>query len=390
MANLETLHQRANDALINEQTERAIEIYNQILAELPSDEIALSQLMDLYYSTNRELYYLTRANLNISHQKYEHAINDCKKAIGTEPNSLPANIKLARLYKVTKKNLRAIDIFSHILEIDPENFESYKELTDLYLLENSPQSAVGILQKGIEHSKNKEKEFFQNLLAKIYFDLGDYENATAVALDETLKIKILLQKGDSIEAKKMLDKCNLEKMTKEQKASHASLLAQYYYNENEFEKALDAVNNYVELNLPDAISFQMKALIFEQMDKPFESAYSWGFCNKVQGKFEEAIVEFLHAFQIDSKNKNNLIELANLYQKTGENFTSIEFWQKVYDIDEDEVAKGILGEFYFEQGDYKTAAKFGKIKPIKGTEQGSEPAVEDEGLLNKIMKFFGG
>lgn len=396
MADIETLHARANDALMNGQNERAIEIYNEILKELPSDEIAMSQLMDLYYETNRELYYLTRANLNIFHQKYEHAINDCKKALNTEPTSIPANLKLARLYRVTNKNLKSIDVFTKVLEIDPNNFEAYRELSELYLIENSPQSAVQNLQRAIEtfsedSTKSREKEFLQNTLAKIYFDLCDYENALANVKDEMLKVKILLQSEDSTGAKKILDSYENKKLDKDQKATYYSLLAQYYYNEKEFDKALDAVKNYVELNLPDPVSFQMKALIYEQMGKHFESAYNWGSCHKVQGKFEEAIVEYLNAYQFNPSDKNTLIELANLYSKTGENYTSIEFWQKVYDIDGDETAKKILGEFYYEHGDYKMAEKYGKTRPSKSSDEtgAAVPVEESEGWLDKVMRFFG-
>lgn len=387
MANIQTLHERASEAIINEQCERAIELYKEILSENPVDEIALSQLMDLYCETNRELYYLTRANLNIAHQKFEHATNDCKKAINTNPESLEANVKLARLYKVTNKNMRAIDTFMRVLELDNNDFDAYVELANLYLIENSPQSAVQVLKKGIDiFGSNKRKEFLQNLLAKIYFDLGDYENAVETALDETLKIKILLQKGDCAEAKKMLDLVKLEKLNKEEKASYYSLLAQYYYNEEKLDEALDTVNKYVEINQPDAVSFQMKALIYASMGKEFESAYNWGFCNKARGKFEEAIVEFMNAYHINPNDKNNLIELANLYQKTGEKFTAIEFWQKVYELDGDENAKNILGDFYFDQGDYRLAEKYGKVRQTASKNE--EPVEEDEGLIGKIMKLF--
>jgi len=393
MANIQTLHERASEALINGQNDRALDFYKEILNEKPDDEIALSQLMDLYYDTNKELYYLTRANLNVVQQKLEHAINDCKKAINTNTDSLEANVKLARLYKITNKNLRAIDAFVRVLELVQDDFDTYVELADLYLVENSPQSAVQALQKGVDAfdaatgaSAIKKKEFLQNMLAKVYFDLGDYENAAATAVDDGLKIKILLQKGDSAEAKKMLDAIKSDKLNKEQKASYYSLLAQYYYNEEKLDEALEAVDKYVDVNQPDAVSFQMKALIYASRGLEFESASNWGYCNKVRGKFEEAIVEFMHAYHSKPDDKNNLIELANLYEKTGEKFTAIEFWQKVYEIDGDENAKNILGDFYFEQGDYGLAEKYGKGR--KTFSKNEELLYESEGLIGKIMKMF--
>ena len=386
MANIQTLHERASEAIINDQQDRAVEIYKEILNENPADEIALSQLMDLYYDTNKELYYLTRANLNVVQNKLEHAINDCKKAINTNPESLEANVKLARLYKATNKNLRAIDAFSRVLEINQEDFDTYVELSDLYLIENSAPSAVQVLQKGMEIFSSKKQAFLQNMLSRVYFDLSDYENALEMAVDEGLKIKILLQKGDNEGAKKILDAIKPEKLAKEQKANYYSLLAQYCYNEEKLDEALEAVDKYVEISTPDAVSFQMKALIYASKGDEFQSAYNWGFCNKVRGKLEEAIVEFMHAYNLKPGDKDNLIELANLYEKTGEKFTAIEFWQKIYEVDNDENAKNILGNFYFEQGDYKLAQKYGKMK--EATAKNQAPTEEDEGLIGKIMKMF--
>lgn len=398
MANLETLHNRANDALLNNQKDRAIEIYNEILKEKPTDEIALSQLMDLYNDTDRLKYYLTRAHLNITQNKLEHAINDCKKAINADHTSIIANLQLAKLYRVTNKNLKAIDVFSHTIELDPESLEAYKELCELYLIEGSENSALSTIQRAIGVLENKggkkaELEFFQNLAARVYFDLGDYENALLNVKDEMLKVKILLQAEKQAQAKEILDKLNNKKMPKEELVQYYSLLAQYYFNEGEYENALDAVENYTKAGKPDAVSFQMKALIYENCDKEFDAAHNWGLCNKAQGKFEEALVEFLHAHQLNPLNKENLIEITQQYSKTGEKFAAVEFWQKIYELDEDATAKKVLGDFYFEQGDWSTAEKYGKKRPQKtsttNNDKGQEvPIEEDEGFLNKIIGFF--
>lgn len=388
MTDVHNLHQAANDELIKGNDEKAIEIYTKIIELAPGDEVALSQLMDLYLERDKFMYYITRANVNIAQQKYEHAINDVKKALNLESQSIEALRKLGRLYKVTGKNLRAVDEFLKILDIDANQKDAYIELIDLYTKENSPESAIGIAKKAVANFTQDGE--FKNILANLYFKSGDYKNALETAEDDFLKAKILLQDEQNDSAKEILNKLKEDKnlykeSNKEQLAAYYLLEAQYYYNKKEFDEALNYVEKYTDLSLPNALSFQMKALIYEGMGDEFKSSYNWGYCYKVRKRFDEAIVEFTHAHNAKPDDKNTLIELANLYANNGEKFASMEYWKKVYEIDKDKRAGQILGDFYYEQGDLRLAEYYGKTIEKKSQK---EAAYEDEGLLEKIIKLF--
>lgn len=388
MTDVHNLHQAANDELIKGNDEKAIEIYTKIIELAPGDEVALSQLMDLYLERDKFMYYITRANVNIVQQKYEHAINDVKKALNLESQSIEALRKLGRLYKVTGKNLRAVDEFLKILDIDANQKDAYIELIDLYTKENSPESAIGIAKKAVANFAQDSE--FKNILANLYFKSGDYKNALETVEDDFLKAKILLQDEQNDSAKEILNKLKEDKnlykeSNKEQLAAYYLLEAQYYYNKKEFDEALNYVEKYTDLSLPNALSFQMKALIYEGMGDEFKSSYNWGYCYKVRKRFDEAIVEFTHAHNAKPDDKNTLIELANLYANNGEKFTSMEYWKKVYEIDKDKRAGQILGDFYCEQGDLRLAEYYGKTIEKKSQK---EAAYEDEGLLEKIIKLF--
>lgn len=388
MTDVHNLHQAANDELIKGNDEKAIEIYTKIIELAPGDEVALSQLMDLYLERDKFMYYITRANVNIVQQKYEHAINDVKKALNLESQSIEALRKLGRLYKVTGKNLRAVDEFLKILDIDANQKDAYIELIDLYTKENSPESAIGIAKKAVANFTQDSE--FKNILANLYFKSGDYKNALETVEDDFLKAKILLQDEQNDSAKEILNKLKEDKnmykeSNKEQLAAYYLLEAQYYYNKKEFDEALNYVEKYTDLSLPNALSFQMKALIYEGMGDEFKSSYNWGYCYKVRKRFDEAIVEFTHAHNAKPDDKNTLIELANLYANNGEKFASMEYWKKVYEIDKDKRAGQILGDFYYEQGDLRLAEYYGKTIEKKSQK---EAAYEDEGLLEKIIKLF--
>lgn len=388
MTDVHNLHQAANDELIKGNDEKAIEIYTKIIELAPGDEVALSQLMDLYLERDKFMYYITRANVNIVQQKYEYAINDVKKALNLESQSIEALRKLGRLYKVTGKNLRAVDEFLKILDIDANQKDAYIELIDLYTKENSPESAIGIAKKAVANFVQDSE--FKNILANLYFKSGDYKNALETVEDDFLKAKILLQDEQNDSAKEILNKLKEDKnmykeSNKEQLAAYYLLEAQYYYNKKEFDEALNYVEKYTDLSLPNALSFQMKALIYEGMGDEFKSSYNWGYCYKVRKRFDEAIVEFTHAHNAKPDDKNTLIELANLYANNGEKFASMEYWKKVYEIDKDKRAGQILGDFYYEQGDLRLAEYYGKTIEKKSQK---EAAYEDEGLLEKIIKLF--
>ncbi len=387
---LQDLHQKASEAMAEGEREKAIELYNKILEEAPGDEIAHGQLMDLYFDTDKFKYYLMRANYNIVNQKIEHAINDTKKALNLDPESIDARVKLARLYRISNKNLKAIDEFNKIIELEPKYREGYLELVNLYTLEDAKESAVGIAKKAVDEFEGDEE--LKNLLAKLYFDTGAYELAFGVVTDNFLKAKILLSDGKNDEAKAVLD--SIHAKDKDQKAACNLLLAEYYYNKNEYDNALNVIDDYIRAMGPDAVSFQMKALCFEEKGDEFNAALHFGYMKKAQGKNDEAVVEFNHAHSLNKKDKNVLIELANLYMGLGEKYTAMDFWNAIYELDGDIHAKEVLGEFYFAEGDYRMAEKYGKVRENKtsGNESADksyqEATEEDEGLIEKIIGFF--
>ena len=386
---LQDIHNQASDAMADGDKEKAIELYNEILTIAPTDEIALGQLMDLYFETDKFQYYLMRANYNVVNQKFEHAINDTKKALNLNADSIEARIKLARLYRVANNNLKSIDEFNKIIELAPDTKESYLELIDLYIIEDAKESAVGIAKKAVDEFSDDIG--FKNILAKLYYDLASYEEALKFVTDRNLKAKILLQAGKNEEAKAVLDE--MKPQIKEEKAAYKLLLAEYFYNKNEYNEALNVVNEYINLIGPSAVSFQMKALCYEGLNDEFMAAVNFGYMKKAQNKNDEAIVEFNHAHSLNKKDKNVLIELANLYMGLGEKYTAMDFWNAVYELDGDSHAKTVLGDFYFSEGDYRMAEKYGKVREGKESPNAENKAYaeadeEDEGFLNKIINFF--
>ena len=116
MSSLEKLHQQAMALYEDKKLHEALSIYEQIIQLNPADEVALSCTMDIYLELDDKFnYYLSRANVNIAQGKMEYAIKDTKKALAINMEDVDARRKLARLYKVDKQNLKAIDEFIKLL-----------------------------------------------------------------------------------------------------------------------------------------------------------------------------------------------------------------------------------------------------------------------------------
>ncbi|MBE7706085.1 MAG: hypothetical protein E7Z91_02415 [Cyanobacteria bacterium SIG30] len=387
MANLETLHERANNALIDGNNELAIKIYNEIIESSPEDTIAYSQLMDLYYDTDKMSYYITRANLNIVQGHYEHAINDCKKAINLDASEVRPHLKLAKLYAVTKKNVKAIDEFLRVLELDPTDKNVYFDLITLYGEENSKESALNIALQAVKQFENDDN--FKNIAANLYYDFNDYEKALEFAKDNFIKAKIYLQMESLEKAYEVLEDIKNSNPKKDNKINYLKLLAQYNYVKKDFNKALETLGEYVKEAKPNPVYFQMMALVYEGLKDEVNAHINWGYCAKQRDRIEEAIVQFHSAHNLDPKNKDILFEIAKLYEMNNEKFVSMDFYQKIYEIDGDKEASNILADFYKKQGDLRLYKKYAGIEEDENVAKEYEEAFEqDEGLLNKILNFF--
>ena len=61
--------------------EEAAEFYGKILEFDVTNVMVYEQLMDIYQETDKYQYYVYRGNLHSIEHKFEHAINDYKKAL---------------------------------------------------------------------------------------------------------------------------------------------------------------------------------------------------------------------------------------------------------------------------------------------------------------------
>lgn len=354
---LSILERLGHLSMLLENKDEAAEYYSKILQADATNILAYEQLMDIYVSTDKYKYYVYRANLHMVDHKLEHAINDYKKAINnaqTDNDMLNARFVLATLYEQEKNNLKAIDEYLKVIDYENTHEEVYTKLSNLYLKENALGSAIEVLERarksGFDTTNIKEA------LADLYVKNGDSEKAFEVTSDELIKVRCLLDMGKKSEAFE-----KLEQMENQYGhiAQYHSLKAQYFYMNGEYDKALESVEEFDKAEKNSPLTYQMRALIFEEQNDDYNAHLNWGKYNLVRGNKDIAINEFLNAYQLKGDDIDLLNTLAMLLEENNDRNHAMEFYERISKLDEtDKKALEKLADFRESIGDYSMQAEY--------------------------------
>ena len=91
-----------------------------------------------------------------------------------------------------------------------------------------------------------------------------------------------------------------------------TLRAQYYYSAKDFEQALNAIEEYNKFVPNSPLTYQMRALVYEEKNDDYNAHLNWGKYNVLRGNNDIAINEFLNAVQIKDDDVDLMFELAEL------------------------------------------------------------------------------
>lgn len=138
-----------------------------------------------------------------------------------------------------------------------------------------------------------------------------------------------------------------------------SLKAQYYYMTKDFDKALECVEEFDKYEKNSPLTYQMRALIYEEKNEDYNSYLNWGKYNLVRGNKDIAINEFLNANQIKDDDINLLNTLAMLLEESGDKNHAMEFYEKISKLDWNrQKISPKIAEFRESIGDYKSQAEY--------------------------------
>ena len=354
---LSLLERLGHLSMLLDNTEEAAKYYSEILESDATNVLAYEQLMDIYVTTDKYKYYIYRGNMHTVEHKLEHAINDYKKAINCaqeDKDIISARFVLGTLYEQEGNNVKAIDEYLKVIEHEDSHEEVYIRLANLYVKEDAVPSAIDVLERG--RKAGFDKTNLKEQLADLYLKNGNPEKAIEITSDELTKVKCLLDMDKKSEAFEKLQKM-------EGQYNHIpqfySLKAQYYYMTKDFDKALECVEEFDKYEKNSPLTYQMRALIYEEKNEDYNSYLNWGKYNLVRGNKDIAINEFLNANQIKDNDINLLNTLAMLLEESGDKNHAMEFYEKISKLDEtDKKSLQKLAEFRESIGDYKSQAEY--------------------------------
>ena len=329
---LSILERLGHLSMLLDNKEEAAEYYSKILESDTTNILAYEQLMDIYVTTDKYKYYIYRGNLHTVEHKFEHAINDYRKAVNsaqTDNDMLNARFVLGTLYEQEGNNLKAIDEYLKVIDYENIHEEVYTRLSKLYEKENATGSAIEVLERAIKSGFNTTN--IKEALADLYIKNGNSEKAFDVTSDELTKVRCLLDTGKKSEAFE-----KLEQMESQYGhiAQFHSLKAQYYYMNGEFDKALECVEEFSKMESNSPLTYQMRALIFEEKNDDYNAHLNWGKYNLVRGNKDIAINEFLNAYQLKGDDLDLLNTLAMLLEESGDRNHAMEFYERISKLDE--------------------------------------------------------
>lgn len=354
---IELLQKTAHLACILDKQEEAETYFTKILEDDKTNTLAYEQLMDMFIETDKFKYYTYRGNLHVIQGQLQHATGDFKKALDKAPDENTANATrfvLANLYSQTGKENKAIDEYLRIVDTHNAPEEIYLNLAKIYCSQDVLPSAIDILERAIKDGH--ETENVKKELAELYLKNNQTCEASKLSKDELVQLRCLIEDGNFDEAE---NKINSIKDNYKKNSKFLALVAQFYFEQKDFEKALQYVEEFSKFDKNSPLIYQMRALIYEEQNMPFEEHYNWGKYHQARGNNDIAINEFMFAHQANPNDSALITKIAELLEEMKDSTQAIEFYEKLYNLEPNNTnALEKLGEFRMHIGDYKMAIEY--------------------------------
>lgn len=370
-------------AKTTDKHEAAVRYWEELIAVNPNSLVAYSELLDYYMTTDKYKYYVTRAKYKILNQKVSQSIDDYKKAIAAtqeEKDIINARFLLAKSYEYVGKTQDAIDEYYRIIE-HKDDIAIYIKLADLYNDSADRFSAINILERGVKVFPDVID--LREYLSALYLKEGKCDEALKHAVNVFTKIKAYLMKGDNDNAYELLigveDKEN---------GNYPALMAEYYFNNKDWEKCCEYIDKFNAVSPQNPLVYQMKALVCDAKNDLFGYHFNMGRCYSFKQDYELAMAEYLNAHRIDSSKSEAIKEIIKINEAKGDKTSLIEFYEKLARTEPDNpTALMGLGDMYADMYEFRDALSYYE-KLLKTGNYPNELNYK-LGLCNEKMKDFG-
>lgn len=200
------------------------------------------------------------------------AINTYSNILALEPNEVNAHFLRGRLYLIGGEYEKALTDFNRTVALDKDGYDLRIEIAGLLSQAGHEEEGLKYLQEFLTDNEKKLSDFDKG---RIYYYMGDYENA----------------------------KLSLEKAKSDGSEQAILLLGKSYEQLGDYNYATSVYKNYLEEH-PEA------AEIFNQL----------GLCKLKSGEYEEALSAFRSAANVENNGMERTLEFNQIiaYEYTGD------------------------------------------------------------------------
>ncbi len=413
-----------------EKEQEALSLWEKLSEIDPENLVAYSELQDKYLHINKYKYYLTRAKVKVMQGNLGQAVSDYKKAVDNtseENEIIDARILMAKSYEALHKVNKAIDEYYKILD-HRHDLAIVLKLAELCAIDDK-HAAINVLKRGIEYFP--DESMLKEFLAKCLIETNQLDEALKYTSSDQTKAKIYLMQNENEKAIKILE--NTEDQTS---VEYLLLMAEYYFNKKDFDNCESFIEQYKEKEPLSPLVYQMLALIEEEKSNLLAAHKYWGKYYSLKNDSDMALSEYMLAHNFDNKDADIIKEIIRLNENLNNTTSLMEFYEKLLEAEPTNyTALEKLGDFYYEMQEYRNAIayyeqlvgnnrskyevllklgkSYEKIKnnvlakefynkyldkaPVtpetaalksKLDSMSNESVGEDEGFLEKILKFF--
>lgn len=295
--NIEYLSALGNLYMKNNDDEKALPYFQQILTFYPNNFEAMNSMGGIYRRMGR----------------YQESIEILQKALETKINPAQVNYNLGFTYKLMKNYSDAIDAFENVIAVNPTDVLAYNHLGTIYAAQNNHEKAVAIYKRGLQIDPNHP--IIQFNLAKSLEAMHD-DTSAIQAYDAALRAKPGWQEAVIEYAKLLL-------------------------NHRKTRLAGELVQNAIGLHPQDfGLYAQMGQILMRQSN------------------FKKAASSFEIANRLVSGNAENLKNLAEAFEKLGKKEEAVLTIKKAESVEpEDEKIKKSAASILLTAEKYREAAE---------------------------------
>ena len=295
--NIEYLTALGNLYMKNNDDEKALPYFQQILTFYPNNFEAMNSMGGIYRRMGR----------------YQESIEILQKALETKINPAQVNYNLGFTYKLMKNYSDAIDAFENVIAVNPTDVLAYNHLGTIYAAQNNHEKAVATYKRGLQIDPNHP--IIQFNLAKSLEAMHD-DTSAIQAYDAALRAKPGWQEAVIEYAKLLL-------------------------NHRKTRLAGELVQNAIGLHPQDfGLYAQMGQILMRQSN------------------FKKAASSFEIANRLVSGNAENLKNLAEAFEKLGKKEEAVLTIKKAESVEpEDEKIKKSAASIFLTAEKYREAAE---------------------------------